>query len=157
MLFPRARDVALSPETAPVNSPAPANGIVGASAVLRLLDDATDRKLVDGAHSRPDSKPVALLRDAQHRLLDSFIGHPLGQAAGFFGSLVPILGVVDVWCCGHQRILSRTKRTPQEASLEEEAALLPGGHHVRASYDMLIGCQSVDLNQNREADYMTQK
>ena len=38
-----------------------ANGIVGASAPLRLVDDAPDEKLVDGAHSRSNSKPVAIL------------------------------------------------------------------------------------------------
>jgi hypothetical protein len=34
-----------------------------------------------------------MLRDAQHRLLGHFVDHPLGQAASFFGSLVPIFGV----------------------------------------------------------------
>ena len=55
---------AASPQNAPVNSPRPANGIVGASDPLRLVDEASDGKLVDGAHSRPDSKIVAHLRDA---------------------------------------------------------------------------------------------
>src|SRR6516162_820787 len=95
--FPSARGLAASPANASVNSLTPANGIVGASAV----DNATDGKLVDGAHSRPDSKPVALLRDAQHRLLDRFVGHPLGQEASFFGSLLPIFGVIDIRCNGH--------------------------------------------------------
>ena len=79
-----ARWVAANPETAPVNSPAPANGTVGAS------------KLFDGVYSRFDSKLVAMLRDAQHRVLGFFIDHPLGQAASFFGSLVPIFGIVDI-------------------------------------------------------------
>ena len=70
---------------------------VGASAV----GDATDGKPVDGAHSRLDSKLVALLRDAQHRLLDRFVGLPLRQEASFFGSLLPIFGVVDIRCNGH--------------------------------------------------------
>jgi hypothetical protein len=43
-LFPKARDA--SPENAPLDSPAPANGIVGASAPLRLADRAYSR--VDG-------------------------------------------------------------------------------------------------------------
>ena len=75
----------------------PANGIIGASAV----GDATDGKLVDGAHSRLDSKLVALLRDAQHHLLERFVGHPLGQEASFFGPLLSIFGVVDIRCNGH--------------------------------------------------------
>ena len=94
---PMASPVAPSPANASVNPLTPANGIVGASAV----GDATDGKLVDGAHSRLDSKLVALLRDAQHRLLDRFVGHPLGQEASFFGSLLPIFGVVDIRCNGH--------------------------------------------------------
>jgi hypothetical protein len=44
---------------------------------LPLVDNATDGELVDRAHSRLDSKPVALLRDAQHRLLDCFVGRRL--------------------------------------------------------------------------------
>ena len=74
--IPSAGDVALSPANAPVNPLTPTNSMVGASAV----GDATDGTLVDGAHSRSDGKPVALLRDAQHRLLDIVsAGHPLGQ------------------------------------------------------------------------------
>ena len=51
-------------QTAPVNPLSPANGIVGALAPRRLVDDATEGKLVDGAHGRPNSKAVAHLRDA---------------------------------------------------------------------------------------------
>src|SRR5215831_7919342 len=95
-----ARWVASRQKTAPANSPTPANGTVGASAPLRLADEASDEKLVEVQHSRCDSKLVALHRDAQHRLLSRFVDHPLGQAASFFGSLVPIFGVVDIRCNG---------------------------------------------------------
>ena len=44
--FSEGQYVAASPENAPVNSPARANGIVGASAPLRLADRACSR--VDG-------------------------------------------------------------------------------------------------------------
>ena len=88
--FPMARrNVATNPETAPVDSLAPANGIVRAS------------QLFDGVYSCSDSKLVAMLRDAQHRVLGLFVGHSLGQAASFFRSLVPIFGVVDIRCNGH--------------------------------------------------------
>src|SRR6516164_2706634 len=49
------------------------NGIVGTSAPLHLIDNAPDEKLVDGAHGRFDSEPVAILRDDQHRLLGRFV------------------------------------------------------------------------------------
>jgi hypothetical protein len=58
------------------------NGIVGTSAPLHLVDNAPDEKLVDGAHGRFDSEPVAILRDDQHRLLGRFVAHPLGQTSG---------------------------------------------------------------------------
>jgi len=96
-----ASDVVASPAGASVDLLTPANGIVGASAVLRLVDDATNGNLVDGAHSRPDSKLLAHLRDHEHRLLGHFVAHLLGQDASFFGSLVPIFGVVDIRCNGH--------------------------------------------------------
>jgi hypothetical protein len=71
----------------------PANGILGAS--TPLVDDG---KLFDGMYGRPDSKPVAILRDAEHRLLGPFVDHPLGQEASLFGSLVPIF---DIRCNEH--------------------------------------------------------
>src|SRR6516165_3497672 len=95
--------VAPNSQIASGNPLSPANGIVGASAV----GDATDGKLVDGAHSRLDSKLVALLRDPQHHLLERFVGHPRGQEASFFGPLLPISGVVATRCNGMERVLSR--------------------------------------------------
>ena len=62
-----ARRVPANQKNAPANPPAPEN--VGALAPLHPVDDVTDGELVDGAHSRPDSKPVAHPSDAQHRLL----------------------------------------------------------------------------------------
>src|SRR6516164_5113450 len=96
-----ARDVAASPTNASVNSLTPANGIIGASALLRLVDEASDGKLIDGAHSRSDSKLVAILGDHQHRLLGRFVAHPLGQLAGFFRSQLPIFGVIEIRFGGH--------------------------------------------------------
>ena len=134
-------------------------------APLRLVDGATDGKLVDGAHGRPDSKPVAFLRDAQHRLLDRFVTDPLGQEASFFGSLFQYSGSLTSGAMGMERALSRTvsglkvvasMTTPQEASLEEEAALLPGRRpqvviisvpHKRHQHRTFLGNESVDLNQ----------
>jgi hypothetical protein len=72
-----------------------------------------------------------------------------------------------------ERVLSRTvsglkvasMSTPQEASLEEEAALLPGRRpqvvimsvpHKRHQDGMLLGSQSVDLNQKSRGGCMTQ-
>ena len=96
--FPMARDVAARTETVPVDSPAPAKSTVGASA---SLDDASDGKLVEVAHSRSDSKPIAIRSDHEHRLLSLFIAHVLGQVAGFFSSPVPISGIVESWRSGH--------------------------------------------------------
>ena len=48
------------------DSPVPANGIVGASALLRLVDEASDEKLVDGARSRVDGKIVVIVGDSAH-------------------------------------------------------------------------------------------
>ena len=72
------------------------------TALLRLVDDATDGKLVDGAYSRSDGKLVVIVRDLEHHLLGPFVAHPLGQDAGFFGTPVPIFGVVEMWCNGHE-------------------------------------------------------
>src|SRR6516164_9169554 len=81
-----------------VNSPTPANGNAKESAPL---DEASDDKLVDGAFSGPDSKPIAIRSDHEHRLLSLFIAHVLGQVAGFVSSPVPISGIVESWCSGH--------------------------------------------------------
>jgi len=130
-------------------SPRCPNGIVGTSAPL-CVDDAyrrSDGKLVDGAHSCPDSKPVALLRDAQHRLLGRFVDHPLGQAASFFGSLVPIFGVVDIRCNGHGTRPFADRERAQGSRFHDDAPrgvtrrggraaagqAASSGHHVRAS------------------------
>jgi len=96
-----ARWVAVRRQIAPVNPPAPANGIVGASAPLRLVVAATGEKLLEVAHNRSDSKAIAILSDHQHRLLGRFVGHQRGQVASFFGSLVPISGAIDVRSYGH--------------------------------------------------------
>ena len=111
--FPMASDVAANPENASVDSLAPPNGIVGASAPLRLVDDATGEKLLEVAHNRSDSKAIAILSDHQHRLLGRFVGHPRGQVASFFGSLVPISGAVNVRCYRHvMRFLSDLNHWP---------------------------------------------
>jgi hypothetical protein len=57
--FPEGYGVAANKKNASVSPPTPANGIVGASTPLRPVDDVTDGKLVDAAHSCPDRKPVA--------------------------------------------------------------------------------------------------
>src|SRR6516225_3692587 len=99
-------------QTAPVNPLSPANGIVGALAPRRLVDDAIEGKLVDGAHGRPDTKPVAHLRDHEHRLLGHFVGHPRGQAASLFGSLAPKSGVVNEHGTHSSRAIHPTQEAP---------------------------------------------
>src|SRR6516162_8853663 len=96
-----ASDVVASSAGASVDSLTPANGIVGASAPLRLVDDATGEKLLEVAHNRSDSKAIAILSDHQHRLLGRFVGHLRGQVVSFFGSLMPISGADSVRCYGH--------------------------------------------------------
>ena len=85
--FPSARWVADSPENALVDSPDPANGIIGASAPLRLADRAC---------SQVDGKIGVIVRDPEHQLLGPFVARLLGQDAGFFRSLVPLFGAVEV-------------------------------------------------------------
>src|SRR6516165_10796228 len=99
--FPRATWVAAQSEKCMGEFASATKRHIGASAPLRLADEASDEKLVEVQDSRCNSKLVALLRDAQHRLLSRFVGHPLGQAASFFGSLVPIFGVVEMRGNGH--------------------------------------------------------
>src|SRR6516225_12182425 len=90
--WPSARLCSLRPEdsghqkNAWVNSPTPANGNAKGSAPI---DEASDDKLVDGAFSGPDSKPIAIRSDHEHYLLGLFVVHVLGQGARFFGSLAP--------------------------------------------------------------------
>jgi hypothetical protein len=50
-----------------VNPPTPANGIVGTSAPLCL---------VDGAYSRSDGNLIVIVRDLEHHLLGAFVAHP---------------------------------------------------------------------------------
>jgi len=68
----------------------PLSGRIGASVALRL-----------GAYSRFDGKLVLLIRDLEHRLLDPYVAHLLGQGAGFFRSPVPISVVVELRCKEH--------------------------------------------------------
>jgi len=83
----------ISSQITPVDSPAPANGIIGASGPLRLADRAC---------SRVDGKIVVIVRDPEHQLLGSFVARLLGQDARFFRSLVPLFGAVEVLRCnGH--------------------------------------------------------
>ena len=63
-LFPRARWVAASPKNAPVNSPTPAGGIVGASVPLG-----------GGAYSRSHGEHFIIVRDPEHHLLGCLVAH----------------------------------------------------------------------------------
>jgi len=47
--------------------------------------------LVDEWLRRSGSKLLAIVRDRMHHLLQCFVGHQLGQDAGCFGSLAPML------------------------------------------------------------------
>ena len=132
--FPIARrNVATNPETAPVDSLAPANGIVRAS------------QLFDGVYSCSDSKLVAMLRDAQHRVLGLFVGHPLGQPASLFGSLVPIFGVVDIRCNGHGTRPFADRERPQGSRFHDDA---PGG--VTSTICSLGACLLIQVNGESE-------
>jgi hypothetical protein len=46
-------------------------------------------------------KLVVIVRDPKHHLLDRFVDHLLGQDAGFFRSMVPMLWVVEMRGKGH--------------------------------------------------------
>ena len=91
--FPRARWVAATQKNAPVNSPAPANGIVGASAPLRLFR---------GAYRRSDGKLDVIVRDPEHYLLGCFVVHLLGQNARFLGSPTPVFWIFEMRDIGHR-------------------------------------------------------
>ena len=99
-----ARWVAANQKNAPANPPAPAN--VGASAPLHPVDDVTDGKLVDGAHSRPDSKPIAYLRDQEHRVLGRFVAHPLGQVGASLARWSQYSGSLTSGAMGMERPFS---------------------------------------------------
>src|SRR6516165_10102298 len=53
---------------------------------------------------RPDCKLVVIVRDPEHRLLLRFVADLLGQDAGFFGSLAPVIWVIEVRGSGHGAI-----------------------------------------------------
>src|SRR5215831_15051632 len=92
---------------APTFAKSTANGIVGASAPLRL---------VHGAYSRFDGKPVVIIRDLEHHLLAQLAAHLLGHGTGFFRSPVPVLWVVELRCSEHgTRPFSDHSLTPGNA------------------------------------------
>ena len=84
-------------QIAPADSPAPANGIVGASARLRLLR---------GAYRRSHGKLDVIVRDPEHYLLGCFVVHLLGQDTGFLGSPTPMFWIFQMRDIGHGRALS---------------------------------------------------
>ena len=47
------------------------------------------------------TKLVVIVRDPEHRLLGRFVAHPLGQDAGFFGSMAPMVWVIEMRSIGH--------------------------------------------------------
>ena len=97
--------VAAKKKNASVDSLTPANGIVEASAPLRLFR---------GAYRRSDGKLDVIVRDPERYLLLLFVAYPLGQDAGFFRSLVPIFGVVELRCSEHgTRPFSDHSLTPE--------------------------------------------
>ena len=52
--------------------------------------------LVDEADKCSGGKLVVIVRDPEHRLLGPFVTHLLGQDATFFGSLMPVVWVVEM-------------------------------------------------------------
>src|SRR6516165_2081287 len=102
---------AASPANASVDSPAPANSNAGGSAPPR-----------PGAYSRFDGKLVVLIRDLEHRLLDPYVAHLLGQGAGFFRSPVPISVVVELRCKEHG---TRPFSDPHTLTRKRHVALVP--------------------------------
>src|SRR6516165_5846469 len=55
----------------------------------------------DEALRRSNRKFVVIVGDPEHRLLLSFVAHLLGQDAAFFGSLAPMIWVIEVRRNGH--------------------------------------------------------
>ena len=62
------------------------------SALLRRFDEALRRS---------DRKLVVIVGDPERRLLLRFVAHLLGQDAGFFGSLAPMIWFIEVRGNGH--------------------------------------------------------
>jgi len=80
------------------------------------------------ARRRSSSKLIVIVRDPEHRLLGPFVAHLLGQDAGFFGSLAPMLWVVEMRAMGMERALAQKwpVATLFLRAMKEEAALPPG-------------------------------
>ena len=87
------------------------------------------------AGPRPDEacrcsygKFIVILRDPEHHPLGRFVTHLLGQDAGFFGSLAPMLWVVEMRAMGMERALAQKwpVATLFLRAMKEEAALPPG-------------------------------
>jgi hypothetical protein len=64
-------------------------------------------RLTANAHSRFESKPVAILSDRQHRPLGRFVVHLLGQDTGFFCPVVPYSGSSGPLKCGAMGMAAR--------------------------------------------------
>jgi hypothetical protein len=62
----------------------------------RLLPTSLAALRSDKAYRCSDGELVVILRDPQHHLLGRFASHLLGQDAGFFRSIVPMLWVVEM-------------------------------------------------------------
>ena len=97
-------------------------------------------RLADNAHRGSDGKLVIIVRDPQHHLLGRFVNHLLSQDAGFFGSLAPMLWVVEMRANGHgtrpgsemargDSFFEGYERRGRAAAGQAASS----GHHVRAS------------------------
>jgi hypothetical protein len=71
------------------------------SPLVRLLPRA--RSVAANSANAPVNSPAVIVRDPEHQLLGRFVAHLLGQDAGFFRSLMPVFGVVEMRCNGHFR------------------------------------------------------
>src|SRR6516165_11109976 len=87
--------VAPNEKNAPVDSPAPANG-------MTLRDFPTPE-----ACRRSRSEFVVIVRDPEHYLPGRLIIHLLGQDTRFLGSLLPVFGVVEMRGIGHSQTITR--------------------------------------------------
>src|SRR5262245_54328059 len=72
--------------------------------------DSTCLSPVDDPQRGTDREFLVVVGDPKHHLLGYLIAHLLSQDAGFFSSLVPVFGIVEIWATGQGMLTLLSRR-----------------------------------------------
>ena len=125
--------VAPNEKNAPVDSPAPANG-------MTLRDFPTPE-----ACRRSRSEFVVIVRDPEHYLLGCFDIHLLGHDTGFLGSQLPMFWIVEMRGIAHSQTITRGgERSNAILTISHHAYLLPVRVEIRPHVGTALAAGTAD-------------